>query len=401
MSTSTLDPVSAKTASATPDQKPSTELPDAVAFTLWFFMGLSGALRYSLLRLTGNAPKTLPVVNGLTVAFVASSGNSLSLRQKRMFFAATMHKVHASVGLGTEEQMAEWSVLVEEKDWKGFWIPFQDRVLSPNDNRVSGERLDVSKTILGQGSDLVIFYVHGGGYREGSALQSMHFLLKVMNNAFAAHGTKISFLAVEYSHAPESPYPCAANECMAAYTSLVRYHGVEPKRIVFCGESAGGNAVHTMTLRIRDDPTLGLSLPTAVISMSPWMMTDPKKESMDKHLFDTLTPYSISTMLEHYAPPTITVEELLESPYVCPLKTSTFAGLPPMLVYAGGVEILRPSIEEFVRRAKADGVACQYELKEERSHCWFQIDPTSTEEDRKEAIESMALYLSKVHKGQL
>jgi len=41
------------------------------------------------------------------------------------------------------------------------------------------------------------------------------------------------------------------------------------------------------------------------------------------------------------------------------------------------------------------------EVKEDRSHCWFQIDPTSTVEDRKEAVESMALYLGKVHKGQL
>jgi len=72
-----------------------------------------------------------------------------------------------------------------------------------------------------------------------------------------------------------------------------------------------------------------------------------------------------------------------------------------MLVYAGGVEVLRPSIDEFVRRAKEDRVVCQYEVKEDRSHCWFQIDAASTVEDRKEAVESMALYLGKVHKGQL
>jgi len=83
-----------------------------------------------------------------------------------------------------------------------------------------------------------------------------------------------------------------------------------------------------MTLRIRDDPTLGLPLPAAVISISPWMMTDPVKESMDTHLFDILSADSIASMIQSYTPHTMTVQELLESPYVCPLKASTFAGLP-------------------------------------------------------------------------
>jgi len=90
--------------------------------------------------------------------------------------------------------------------------------------------------------------------------------------------------------------------------------------------------------------------------MSPWMMTDPVKESMDAHLFDTLSADSVASTIQHYTPPTMTVQELLKPPHVCPLQASTFAGRPLVIVYAGGVEI---SIDEFVRRTKEDGVACQ------------------------------------------
>ncbi|KAG0053448.1 hypothetical protein BGZ83_001053 [Gryganskiella cystojenkinii] len=124
------------------------------------------------------------------------------------------------------------------------------------------------------------------------------------------------------------------------------------------------------------------------------MFTDPKEL---KHLpFDILTPQSVGFMMECYAHGQ-GLAELLESPFAAPLKATSLAGLPPMLVYIGGSEIFRPAIEEFVRRVRSDGVPCQVELKEERCHCWFQNALTSTEADREEATTALALFLSNTH----
>lgn len=107
--------------------------------------------------------------------------------------------------------MAQWTTEVQGLGWKGYWIPFQERTLekkSPTIPTIAAEDkepVDISKVKLGQGSDLVIFYTHGGGYMDGCALQSMHFLLKVMNRAFSVHKIKVSILTIEYSRLKREP----------------------------------------------------------------------------------------------------------------------------------------------------------------------------------------------------
>lgn len=154
--------------------------------------------------------------------------------------------------------------------------------------------------------------------------------------------------------------------------------------------------IQTLALKIRNEPQSGLPLPAATVLTSPWLFTDPKQ--LEFLRFDILTPPSVEFMMDCYASGSgFSVAELMENPSICPLKVATLAGLPPMLVYIGGGEIFRPSIEEFVKRAQADGVDCQVELKEDRCHCWFQNNLASTEEDRRAATSTLASFLKKVH----
>jgi acetyl esterase/lipase len=44
-----------------------------------------------------------------------------------------------------------------------------------------------------------------------------------------------------------------------------------------------------------------------------------------------------------------------------------------MLIFIGGVETLRPSIERFVEKAKAEGVDLQVHLKEGKAHDYALI----------------------------
>ncbi|GJJ74026.1 hypothetical protein EMPS_06384 [Entomortierella parvispora] len=374
-----------------------------------YLTGLSGVIKYSFKKAIGRAPKTLPYKNGAFVAFLNASIDRASLPLARQFTAKATQTVLARAGLGMEAELAKCATLVEEGKegregsigWKGLWIPYQGGlpIKDPHQKDDSlGAKVDHGDENAfnpSEGSDLVILHAHGGGFIDGNASSKVPFWLQVMSKTYVTHGTKISVLSLEYSLAPEHPYPTSFYECLAAYKSLVVNHHVDPKRVVFCGESAGGSLMQTLVLKIRDEPQLGLSLPAGTVLTSPWLFTDPKR--LEALSFDILTPPSVEFMMDCYSSGSgFSVAELIENPSVCPLKASTLAGLPPMLVYIGGAEIFRPSIEEFVKRVQAEGVECQVELKEDRCHCWFQNNLASTEEDRQQAIAALASFLNKV-----
>ncbi|KAF9428383.1 hypothetical protein BGZ94_002601 [Podila epigama] len=84
-------------------------------------------------------------------------------------------------------------------------------------------------------------------------------------------------------------------------------------------------------------------------------------------------------------------------PYVSPMSAPTLAGLGPMLIFIGGVEILRPSLEKFVDKARTEGVEVKAVVAEGRSHNYMLWEDTSTEEDRMQARQAMGQFMQKVY----
>lgn len=64
----------------------------------------------------------------------------------------------------------------------------------------------------------------------------------------------LSFLAVDYRLAPDSPFPAALHDALAAYLYLINppadagVKAVDPKNIVIMGDSAGGGIKAISTL---------------------------------------------------------------------------------------------------------------------------------------------------------
>lgn len=58
--------------------------------------------------------------------------------------------------------------------------------------------------------------------------------------------------AVEYRLLPDSPFPAALQDAVSVYTQLIR-SGVPSHKIVFIGDSAGGNIVLALARWIRDE----------------------------------------------------------------------------------------------------------------------------------------------------
>ena len=79
--------------------------------------------------------------------------------------------------------------------------------------------------------------------------------------------------AVSYRLSPQYPFPCALQDCLAAYLYLIRppegaeHKPVNPARIVLAGDSAGGNICLALLCLLRD---AGLPLPAGAMLLSPW-----------------------------------------------------------------------------------------------------------------------------------
>lgn len=111
-----------------------------------------------------------------------------------------------------------------------------------------------------QRSNRVMLYVHGGAYFFGS-LETHRFMMQ-------RHARKLRgrVFAPDYRLAPQYPFPCALQDCMASYLWLLKTY--DPKEIILAGDSAGGGMALSMLVIMRDQ---GIPLPAGGILISPWV----------------------------------------------------------------------------------------------------------------------------------
>ena len=80
-----------------------------------------------------------------------------------------------------------------------------------------------------------------------------------------ALGLEIPIVSIDYSLAPEYPFPRAIEECFYAYAWILKNAsklGWTGKTILFAGDSAGGNLVTIVTIKAIE---MGLRKPDAMI----------------------------------------------------------------------------------------------------------------------------------------
>ncbi|RYP12018.1 hypothetical protein DL767_011524 [Monosporascus sp. MG133] len=105
-----------------------------------------------------------------------------------------------------------------------------------------------------------MLYVHGGAYYFGSVDEHRYQLQR------HARKLKARVLAPEYRLAPQFPFPCGLQDCIAAYMYLLTVQ--DPTTIILAGDSAGGGMVLSLLVTLRDR---GLPLPAGAILISPWV----------------------------------------------------------------------------------------------------------------------------------
>ena len=85
----------------------------------------------------------------------------------------------------------------------------------------------------------LMIYIHGGGFLNTGFFFHENYLREICNKI------GIPILGINYSGAPEHPYPEGLNDCYQAYMWIIDHCkeelGFEPEKIILSGDSSGGN----------------------------------------------------------------------------------------------------------------------------------------------------------------
>ncbi|MGH7038931.1 MAG: alpha/beta hydrolase [Stellaceae bacterium] len=222
-----------------------------------------------------------------------------------------------------------------------------------------------------------VLFLHGGGYAGGSPRLYRNLTWRLAAAAEAA------LLCLDYRLAPEHPFPAALDDAFAGYGFLLA-EGLDPRRIVLIGDSAGGGLVFALMLRLRDE---GGPLPGAAIALSPWTdlaLTGPSLHE-NAAADPMIDPDKVPPLADYYlagADP--------RTPYASPLY-GDLAGLPPTLIQVGSDEVLRDDSVRMAERLRAAGVNVALEIWPRMPHVWHAFAPLVPESRR--AIARIGAFL--------
>lgn len=204
----------------------------------------------------------------------------------------------------------------------------------------------------------VMLYLHGGGFAHGSVDAYRPLICRM---ALAA-GART--LAPDYRLAPEHPFPAALDDAVAAYRSL-RASGQPASRIVVAGDSAGGNLAAAALLALRD---AGDPQPAAAVLICPWVDLAARDGSVVANArYDWLEPGTFDAHADTYL-----AGRSRGDPLASPARAD-LAGLPPLLVQAGGAEMILDQARAFAGKARAAGVEASLEVYPGMTHVWHGL----------------------------
>lgn len=221
----------------------------------------------------------------------------------------------------------------------------------------------------------VIVLVHGGGFSSGSPRTHRRHAAQL------AQATGARVLVPAYGLAPEEPFPAGLDDIVAVYAALAEqgaFHG----DIVLLGDSAGGGLALAAALKLRD---LGAPMPRALVLQSPWVdLTLSGASHRTNAGYPNPSAAELRRAADWYAP-----RDLHGDPLVSPLFAD-LSGMPPMLIQAGGHEVLLDDAVELAARAQAAGVEARLTIGEQLWHVYQHFDCP----EARDAIEEAAVFIN-------
>jgi len=193
----------------------------------------------------------------------------------------------------------------------------------------------------------LIIYLHGGAFVFGSIASHRALVSHV------AEQLVLPVLFVEYSLAPEKPFPAAVDEVAKVYGQIrARFPG---KELILMGDSAGGGLAVTALSR------QGMQAPAGLVLLSPWMnLTCSYESQMTNREHD---PILRKEAIQQYGAWYMGNAKLSEAN---PIETIN-RQFPPTLILVGSGEILLDDSNKIAERQER----VRLTIYEHANHVWM------------------------------
>ncbi len=254
--------------------------------------------------------------------------------------------------------------------------PAQGAPASADEVTIGGVRCLVLTPESGHGAATpTLLYFHGGGYRMGSPL------------AWAAYAGRLADAAGArlvlpfYRLAPEHPFPAALHDAAAVYRALRA-----DRPVLLGGDSAGGGLAAALCIAAvhAGEPAAG------AILVSPMLDLTARDATYDDNAAsDTL--FSRAAVLD--AAELYLQGHRADDPLVSPLLADP-ALFPPLLLLAGGAEVLLGEALALVRSVALAGGSVTLHIAGGMGHVWPMMAPAAAETAA--ALDAMAGFVAAV-----
>lgn len=224
----------------------------------------------------------------------------------------------------------------------------------------------------------LVFIIHGGVFIMGliNAYRNLHSVLGT-----AANGAAVA--NIDYRTAPEYRYPAAHGDMLTGW-EFVQGLGYKPGDIVLIGDSAGGNLILSLLLRLRDG---GKPMPAAAVLMSPWTdFTASGASYTNNYPFDAVFGRRKGSLNETKLPKFLECGAFSyalgadrSDPYLSPIL-GEYHDMPPVLMTVGSREILLDDTLAVADKIKAAGGNVKVIVGEGMFHAYplfYKISPTA------------------------
>ncbi|MDR2279530.1 MAG: alpha/beta hydrolase [Gordonia sp. (in: high G+C Gram-positive bacteria)] len=212
-------------------------------------------------------------------------------------------------------------------------------------------------------SESAVLYLHGSAYMMCSPATHRSFVARLSTVL------GMPCFVPEYRLAPEHRFPSAADDVDAAWQWMLD-RGYEPENLIVAGDSAGGHLTGAFVLNRAADGERG---PAAAVLLSPVVDVTfgLSAQQERRHRDPMITAAAARRLVDLYTRDADLSDRRLELDYRAAADT------PPMLVQAGGAEMLSADSRHFVAQVNARGGRAELEVWPGQMHV-FQALPRLT-----------------------
>ncbi len=194
-----------------------------------------------------------------------------------------------------------------------------------------------------------LVFAHGGGWVVGS-IETHDPFCRLLSEAAG-----IIVLSVEYRRAPEHPFPAALDDMLVAYRWVAMHTeslGVDAKRLMLGGDSAGGNLAAVAANRIC--ATGEVVHPAGLMLLYP--VTDHPSANHGSYT-ENATGYGLEGSVMRFFWEQYARDVSPDDAYISPLRSRTVPALPPTLVASAEYDPLRDDGMAYAEKLAKAGVA--------------------------------------------